>query len=58
MIIKMRDLRAAGVCPKAREWAHKNGFDWRDFVKNGIDAEKLIAVGDAQALRVVEVARG
>lgn len=42
----------------ARDFFKRHGFDWRDFLKNGIDAKKLEATGDAMALQVVEVARG
>jgi len=58
MIITVSDLRRSQVCPKARVWFAKHGLDWRDFVRNGIDADKLTATGDAIALRVVEEARG
>lgn len=59
MIITMRDIRAAGQCSHgAREWAIRHGYDWGDFLKNGIDSEKLQASGCAIALRVVEVANG
>jgi hypothetical protein len=58
MIITVSDLRRSKVCPMARVWFAKHGLDWRDFVRNGIDADKLTATGDAIALRVVEEARG
>lgn len=41
----------------ARAWFDAHGFDWRDFVRNGIDAEKLEATGDGFALAVVTWAR-
>lgn len=56
-LIRVADLRASGVCPRARLWFEKHGLDWRDFVRNGIDGEKLAATGDAIAVRVVEEAR-
>jgi hypothetical protein len=47
-----------GFCrPKARAWAAQHGFDWKDFVRNGIDAEKLEATGDGFALALVAWAR-
>ena len=59
MIITMRDMRAAKMCSRGvRQFFKRHGFDWSDFLKNGIEAEKLLATGDAQAARVVEVARG
>lgn len=56
--ITIRDLRASGICVEARLWFQRRGLDWKDFVRNGIDAETLLATGDAQAARVVEEARG
>lgn len=59
MIIRMRDIRAAGMCSRgARAWFIKYGFDWADFLKNGIDSDRVLSTGDIQGLRVVEVARG
>lgn len=57
-MITIKDLRRAKVCPRASLWFKARGFDWKDFVRNGIEAEKLLATGDAQAKRVVEIARG
>lgn len=34
-----------------------HGIDFRDFVRNGVDAQVLIDTGDTMALRVVEAAR-
>lgn len=54
----MRHIRMAKLCaPGTRGWWRKHGLDWRDFVKNGIEGEKLIATGDPLAMRVVEAAR-
>lgn len=39
-----------------RAFFEKHGFDWSQFLKHGIAAEKLAATGDAMALKVVEVA--
>lgn len=53
------DLLPAGMCvPGAKEFFKANGLDWRDFVRNGIEVEKLIAVNDAMANKVIEVANG
>lgn len=59
MIITMRDVRAAKMCSRgARKFFERHNLDWSDFIKNGIDAEKLLSTGDAMAVRVVEVAGG
>jgi hypothetical protein len=41
----------------ARRWARAHGFDWRDFARNGVEAERLEATGDALALALVRHAR-
>lgn len=41
----------------ARNWFRAHGMDWTDFVKQGIEAEKLEATGDALALALVKHAR-
>lgn len=58
MIVTINDVRAAGHCVRgARAWFEQHGFDFQDFVRNGIDAERLVASGDALAARVVEMKR-
>lgn len=47
-----------GYCrDKSKAWARAHGIDWRDFVRNGIEAETLEATGDAFALALVKHAR-
>jgi hypothetical protein len=47
-----------GFClGKSRAWAQRHGIDWKDFVRNGIPAEKLEATGDGLALALVDWAR-
>jgi len=54
----MTDIRAAKMCSKgARKWAQSKSIDWAKFLREGIEAEELIATGDAMAARLVEVAR-
>ena len=57
ILIRVDDLRKSGVCPKASAWFEKQGLDWRDFVRNGISGARLVATGDAIAVRVVEEAQ-
>lgn len=55
----MRDVRAARFCCRgARAFCKRYGLDWSAFLKDGLPAEKLLATGDALAIKVVEVARG
>lgn len=59
LIIRMSDLRKSNGCSrKARDFFARQDLDWLDFIQNGIPAKTLIDTGDAQALHVVEVARG
>lgn len=55
LLITINDVRKAGFCPSgARHWFEAYGFDFRDFVKNGLPAKTLLATGDAQAQAVVD----
>lgn len=57
-IVSMRHVRAAKICAKgARGWWALQGWDYADFLVNGIAAEKLEATGDALALKVVACMR-
>lgn len=50
--------RGIGYCRgKGQEWFDRHGLDFREFVKNGIDADVLLATGDGMAIRLVEHAR-
>lgn len=55
MIVTMTDLRNCGMCSSGA-WAFCNkwGFDWKDFLTNGIDAEKILATGDGMGAEVIE----
>lgn len=54
----MRHIREAKMCAKGtRQFFVNQGWDFQEFLKNGIDAEKFIETGDAMALQVVEVAK-
>lgn len=65
LIVTMQDLRTipgltrrGGFCaPNSREWARRNGLDFRAFVREGVDAEVLLATGDGFAIKLVEWAR-
>jgi hypothetical protein len=65
MIVTIRHMRSIpgfsktpGFCgPGARRVCESLGFDWRDAVRNGIDAELLEATGNGFALALVKWAR-
>ena len=59
MLITHADMRSLGYCNRtARVFAKRYSLDWNDFRKHGIDSRKLLATGDAQALRLVEAIHG
>ena len=59
VIVTMKHIRQSAMCSRGtRDFFLRHGFDWSDFLENGIPAEKLAATGDAMALQVVEVAHG
>ena len=54
----MSDIRKANMCSKGtRAFFLARGWDFQEFLKNGLDEEFFIKTGDAMALQVVEVAR-
>jgi hypothetical protein len=55
LIIKMNDVISAGHCARGtRRWFEAHDLDFRDFLKNGVDAELFVAKGDHLAADVVE----
>ncbi len=57
-IVSMRHIRAANLCAGGtRDWFRRQGFDWNDFLQNGITVEKMESTGDPLALRVTAIAR-
>lgn len=56
--VRIRHIRQAGYCASGtRVWFQRHNIDYTDFLKNGIDAEKILAVGDHLGTVVVEKAR-
>lgn len=56
MRIYMSDLRKAKMCARgSRAFFLSQGWDWQDFLKNGIELEVVKASKDAMAQQVVEV---
>jgi hypothetical protein len=47
--------RRDGYCVVGcRAFAERNGLDMKQFAREGIDAEVLLATGDAMAVKIVE----
>lgn len=56
--IYMRDARHVKVCSGgSREFFKRHNLDWNDFLKNGIDSDKLEATGNEIVINVVKEAR-
>jgi hypothetical protein len=54
-IVTVTDLRRAGHCARGiKNWFEVQGLDFKDFLKNGIPAEKLYATGDGQVLAALK----
>ena len=54
MIVTVTDCRAAGHCVRGiREFFLLHRLDFKGFLRNGIDADVLLKLGDAQASNVV-----
>ena len=58
MIVRLEDMHAIDFCNRgARQWFKEHGLSWADFVRDGLEAETLLATGDAMAADVVAAAR-
>ena len=56
--ITMYDVRAAEGCSTgARLFFKRYGFDWSDFLKNGIDIEKIEPIDNAVSKRICKQVR-
>lgn len=57
VIVTIDHVRAAGLCVHGtRTWFARQGLDFRAFLREGCDADTLLATGDAMAQRVVSYA--
>ncbi len=57
-VVTMRHMRDLKYCAGGvRRFFARHGFDYRQFLKEGIPAEKMEATGDAMAIRVANYAR-
>lgn len=55
MRIHISDLRKTGMCARgSRAFFLSQGWDWQDFLKNGIELETVEKTNDAMAQQVVE----
>ena len=57
--VTVHHARRAGYCLLGcRAFAKRHNLNWKKFVREGLDAEELERLGDAIAMKVVEIARG
>ena len=57
VIVRMVHVRAAGMCSSgARVFCERHNIDWADFLKNGIEVEKLIGIDDELLKQVIKAA--
>lgn len=55
VIVTITDIRLAGHCVSGtREWFNAYDLDFRDFIRNGMDSDILLATGDGLAQQVIE----
>lgn len=58
MKIYMSDIRKAKMCSSGtRSFFLRQGWDWQDFLKNGIELSVVESSKDAMALQVVELVK-
>ena len=59
MRITLSDCTRVTYCHKGvRLFCKKYKIDYIDFLKNGIEAEELLALNDSMANKIVETKRG
>lgn len=54
--IPIRGKKCGHCVDGTKRFFDRHGLDWKDFIKNGIEEELLIATDDARAIAVVEFA--
>lgn len=51
--VYVQDVRDAGYCMRgARAWGKSKGWDWSDFLANGIPIERVEAMRDGMAANI------
>lgn len=57
VIVTRQDMITASQCScGGREFFARHGLDWSDFLKNGIDANKLREINDEMVNQVILIA--
>lgn len=59
MIVTINHIRAYGYCAKgARNFFKSYQLDWQDFLKSGIESDRLLSTHNALATSLVQYAQG
>lgn len=59
VIVTMKDIRTCKMCADGtKKFFIRHEMDWKTFIKQGLPESEFLRTGDAQALEVVEAARG
>ena len=55
MVVTMTDLRQIGMCSSGA-WAFCNkwGFDYKDFLENGIEVDLILSTADGMGKEVID----
>ncbi len=53
-LVTIDDVRRFYCASGVRRWFDRNGLDFKDFLENGIDVEKIRAVGDRAGIFIAE----
>lgn len=57
VIVTMKHIRQAGLCSRGlRQFADIHGFDFSDFLKNGMPLDKVRLIDDAMVQAVADIA--
>ena len=55
--VYLRHLRALDYCARgSRAFFQRHGWDWHQFLQNGLEAEAFRKTGDAMAMKAAQVA--
>lgn len=58
MMVYIKDAVELGYCIKGlKEFCKRHDIDFKDFVKNGIEADIILKIEDAMAFKLVEYAK-
>lgn len=57
VLVKLRHFRALKYCSGgSRKFFERQGWNWHDFLLNGLDAEAFRKTGDAMAIKAAQIA--